>query len=147
MILTSAGRLPSKAIVHVVIASPAAIKSTVSSVLKLCEEKSFQAAAFPALGTGEVHLQLWPAGVAAPPSLTRGHPRAGRGGVSPAAVADAMVGAVTDFAKKQPKSIRLVRTVIFQPEMLAHFHSSMMRVQGEPVKNKGVLGTIKGTHA
>lgn len=53
MILTSAGRLPSRAIVHVVAGSAADIKSTVVSVLKLCEEKTFGSAALPALGTGE----------------------------------------------------------------------------------------------
>lgn len=53
MILTSAGRLPSKTIVHVFMSSSAEVKNIVSSVLKLCEEKSFQSAAFPALGTGE----------------------------------------------------------------------------------------------
>lgn len=53
MILTSAGQLPCRAIVHVVGQSnPADIKNTVYSVLKLCEEQKFQSVAFPALGTG-----------------------------------------------------------------------------------------------
>lgn len=53
MILTSAGQLPCRAIIHVVGQNnPVDIKNTVYSVLKLCEEKKFQSAAFPALGTG-----------------------------------------------------------------------------------------------
>lgn len=72
---------------------------------------------------------------------------AGRGGVNPDAVADAMVGAVSDFAKKQPKSVGLVRIVVFQPEMLAHFHTSMKKMQGEALKSKGFMDTIKGTKA
>lgn len=53
MILTSGGKLSCGGIVHVVGQNnPADIKSTVYSVLKLCEDQKFQSAAFPALGTG-----------------------------------------------------------------------------------------------
>lgn len=56
-----------------------------------------------------------------------------------------MVGAITDFVKKkQPKYVSSVKIVIFQKEMLSDFHNSMMMVQGEAVKSKGVIGTIKG---
>lgn len=56
-----------------------------------------------------------------------------------------MVGAVSDFVKKkQPKSVTSVRMVIFQSGMLSDFHSSMVKVQGEPVK-KSFLNTIKGS--
>lgn len=56
-----------------------------------------------------------------------------------------MLGAVTDFVKKkQPKYMSSVRIVIFQKEMLSDFHNSMMRVQGEAVKSKGVFGLISG---
>lgn len=69
----------------------------------------------------------------------------GQGGASPSTVADAMVGAITDFVKKkQPKYVSSVKIVIFQKEMLSDFHNSMMKVQGEAVKSKGVIGTIKG---
>lgn len=54
MILTSAGQLPSKAIVHVVgQRNPVEIRSIVLGVLKLCEGKNFQSVSFPALGTGK----------------------------------------------------------------------------------------------
>lgn len=53
MIMTSAGQLPSKNIIHVVGTKDAAkIKEAVYSVLKLCEENKFSSVAFPALGTG-----------------------------------------------------------------------------------------------
>lgn len=53
MILTSAGQLPSRNIIHVVGQNdPANIKDMVYSVLKVCEEKRFRSVAFPALGTG-----------------------------------------------------------------------------------------------
>uniref|UniRef100_A0A3Q3WW47 Poly [ADP-ribose] polymerase n=1 Tax=Mola mola TaxID=94237 RepID=A0A3Q3WW47_MOLML len=52
MILTSAGQLPSRAIIHVVGRNePTEIKNIVLAVLKLCEENSFQSVSFPALGT------------------------------------------------------------------------------------------------
>lgn len=54
MIMTTAGQLPSKNIIHVVVGSndPARIRDIVYSVLKLCEENKFNSVAFPALGTG-----------------------------------------------------------------------------------------------
>lgn len=56
-----------------------------------------------------------------------------------------MVGAITDFVKKkQPKHVSSVKIVIFQKEMLSVFHSSMMKVQGEPVKSKGFFESFKG---
>lgn len=86
------------------------------------------------------------AGVATPP-LTFGHSLpSGQGGASPSTVADAMLGAVTDFVrKKQPKYMSCVRIVIFQKEMVSDFHNSMVKMQGEAVKSKGVLNIIKGS--
>ena len=53
-ILTSAGLLPSKNIIHIVGQNdPANIKDMVYSVLKYCEENKFNSVAFPALGTGK----------------------------------------------------------------------------------------------
>ncbi|KAI3372978.1 hypothetical protein L3Q82_023420, partial [Scortum barcoo] len=53
MILTSAGQLPSRNILHIVgLNDPAKIKEMVYSVLKVCEENNFSSVAFPALGTG-----------------------------------------------------------------------------------------------
>lgn len=53
MILTLAGLLPSKHILHIFIQQdPAKIKNMVYSVLKFCEDKQFTSVAFPALGTG-----------------------------------------------------------------------------------------------
>jgi len=52
-ILTSAGRLSSSHILHVVGVNEAQrIRDLVYSVLKFCEEKKFRSVSFPALGTG-----------------------------------------------------------------------------------------------
>lgn len=53
MIMTFAGQLPSRHILHIFIhQDPAKIKNMVYSVLKFCEDKKFTSVAFPALGTG-----------------------------------------------------------------------------------------------
>uniref|UniRef100_A0A3B5B177 Poly [ADP-ribose] polymerase n=1 Tax=Stegastes partitus TaxID=144197 RepID=A0A3B5B177_9TELE len=71
--------------------------------------------------------------------------RPGQGGVSPSAVANAMVDAVVDFVrKKQPRFVRSVKILIFQTAMTAEFHRSMKRRQGEEVEEKSVFTRIKG---
>ncbi|XP_016340067.1 poly [ADP-ribose] polymerase 14-like isoform X4 [Sinocyclocheilus anshuiensis] len=120
-IVTSAGRLPCGNIIHVIGRnSPSDIKGVVLSVLKLCESRQITSVAFPALGTGQ-------------------------GGANPADVADAMVDSVVDFVKKKkPAHVRLVKFLIFQTNMVADFHQSMVRRSGEKVEeDKGLLTNIK----
>lgn len=53
LILTAAGNLPSKHIIHIVGTNdPQKIKEAVYLALKLCEENKFSSVTFPALGTG-----------------------------------------------------------------------------------------------
>ncbi|XP_075881704.1 protein mono-ADP-ribosyltransferase PARP14-like isoform X2 [Nelusetta ayraudi] len=120
MILTSAGQLPSKNIIHVAGTNDATkIKEVVYSVLKLCEENKFSSVAFPALGTGQ-------------------------GGASPSAVADAMVDAAVDFVrKKQPKLVRNIKILIFQTAMMTEFHGSMKKREGEQLQEKTILTYLK----
>ncbi|XP_031600671.2 protein mono-ADP-ribosyltransferase PARP14-like isoform X1 [Oreochromis aureus] len=120
MILTSAGQLPSRNIIHVIGQNdPENIKDTVYSVLRVCEENKFSSVAFPALGTGQ-------------------------GGASPSAVADAMVDAVVEFVrKKQPRFVQSVKILIFQTAMLNHFHTSMKKRQGETMQEKTVFDKVK----
>uniref|UniRef100_A0A3B3DBA2 Poly [ADP-ribose] polymerase n=1 Tax=Oryzias melastigma TaxID=30732 RepID=A0A3B3DBA2_ORYME len=119
MIMTSAGQLPCTNIIHIPGQNdPANIKSTVYDVLKYCEGDRVTSVAFPALGT-----------------------------VNPSAVADAMVDAVVDFVrKKSPQFVQSVKILIFQTQMMSHFHNSMRKRQGEEVQEKGLFGKIKGTH-
>ncbi|RXN29689.1 poly [ADP-ribose] polymerase 14-like protein [Labeo rohita] len=103
-IVTSSGRLPCRNIIHITgHNSPSKIKDIVLSVLKLCESRQITSVAFPALGTGQ-------------------------GGAKPSDAADAMVNAVVNTVKKKkPVHVKLVKFVIFQTNMLADFHQSMMR--------------------
>uniref|UniRef100_A0A673X7X1 Poly [ADP-ribose] polymerase n=1 Tax=Salmo trutta TaxID=8032 RepID=A0A673X7X1_SALTR len=122
MIVTSAGSLPCKHIMHIVGQNdPEIIKETVYNVLKKCEEQKFTSVSFPALGTGQ-------------------------GGASPSAVADAMIDAVVEFVKKKKGQIvRSVNILIFQTAMVTEFHKSMKRRVGEIVEEKGILTRIKDT--
>ncbi|XP_034055195.1 protein mono-ADP-ribosyltransferase PARP14-like isoform X3 [Gymnodraco acuticeps] len=119
-IVTSAGLLPSKNIIHIVGQNdPANIKDVVYSVLKYCEENKFNSVAFPALGTGQ-------------------------GGVSPSDAADAMVDAVVDFVrKKQTRFVHSVKILIFQTVMMSLFHKSMMKREGQEVKEKSTFTKFK----
>lgn len=121
-IVTSAGLLPSRHIIHVVGQNdPAKIKEVVYSVLKFCEENKFKSISFPALGTGQ-------------------------GGANPSAVADAMVDAVVDFVrKKHPKFVHSVKILIFQTVMMTEFHKSMKKREGEEVVEKSVFTKFKDT--
>ncbi|XP_026075337.1 poly [ADP-ribose] polymerase 14-like isoform X2 [Carassius auratus] len=120
-IVTSAGQLPCGNIIHVTGHNrPSEIKDVVLSVLMLCESRQITSVAFPALGTGQ-------------------------GGANPADVANAMVDAVVDFVKKKkPAHVRLVKFLIFQTNMVADFHQSMVRRSGEKVEgDKSVFTKIK----
>ncbi|XP_026178055.1 protein mono-ADP-ribosyltransferase PARP14-like isoform X2 [Mastacembelus armatus] len=120
MIMTSAGKLPSKNILHVVGQNdPAKINEMVLRVLNVCEDNKFSSVSLPALGTGQ-------------------------GGASPSAVADAMVGAVVEFVrKKQPRFVRSVKILIFQTAMTTEFHRSMRSRQGQEVEEKSVFTKFK----
>ncbi|KAI3372981.1 hypothetical protein L3Q82_023426 [Scortum barcoo] len=122
MILTSAGQLPSRNILHIVgLNDPAKIKEMVYSVLKVCEENNFSSVAFPALGTGQ-------------------------GGANPSLVAEAMVGAIVEFVrKKRPKFVHSVKILIFQTVMTREFHKIMKKRGGEELEEKSVFTKIKDT--
>lgn len=71
----------------------------------------------------------------------------GQGGVSPSDVADAMVDAVVDFVrKKQTRFVHSVKILIFQPVMMSLFHKSMMKREGQEVKEKSTFTMLKGIH-
>ncbi|NXO14020.1 PAR14 polymerase, partial [Oriolus oriolus] len=100
-IITQAGNLPCKNIIHLVAQND--IKSMVSQVLQECERQQYTSVAFPAIGTGE----------------------AGR---DPAEVADNMIDAVTDFARwNSAPSVKAIKVVIFQPHLMGVFHASMQK--------------------
>ncbi|XP_009947420.1 PREDICTED: poly [ADP-ribose] polymerase 14-like [Leptosomus discolor] len=117
-ITTQAGSLPCKKIIHFVAQED--IKALVSKVLQECELQQYTSVTFPAIGTGE----------------------AGR---DPAVVADSMIGAVTDFARSNSApSVKTIKVVIFQPQLLSVFHKSMQKREN-PAKTVAKLLVSKLT--
>ncbi|XP_041947801.1 protein mono-ADP-ribosyltransferase PARP14-like isoform X3 [Alosa sapidissima] len=121
MILTMAGKLPCKHIVHLVGRNnPSDITNNVCEVLTFCEKRKFTSVSFPALGTGQ-------------------------GGASASAVADAMIEAIVSFVKKtKSQHIRSVKILIFQTNMVSVFHQSLLARQAKGGEDdKGVLEKFK----
>ncbi|NXO77606.1 PAR14 polymerase, partial [Sitta europaea] len=100
-IITQAGNLPCKNIIHLVYDQD--IRSLVSQVLQQCELHQYTSVAFPAIGTGEARR-------------------------NPAEVADNMIDAVTDFAKRNSAtSLKTIKVVIFQPHLISVFQENMQK--------------------
>ncbi|NXI15503.1 PAR14 polymerase, partial [Irena cyanogastra] len=100
-IITQAGNLPCKRIIHVVYQDD--IRFLVSQVLQECELRQYTSVTFPAIGTGEARR-------------------------NPAQAADNMIDAVTDFAKRNSAtSVKTIKVVIFQPHLMSVFQASMQK--------------------
>ncbi|NWH33473.1 PAR14 polymerase, partial [Chloropsis hardwickii] len=100
-IITQSGNLPCKKIIHFVYQDD--IRFMVSQVLQECELRQYTSVAFPAIGTGEARR-------------------------NPADVADSMIDAVTDFAKRNSAtSLKTIKVVIFQPHLMSVFQASMQK--------------------
>ncbi|XP_053554016.1 protein mono-ADP-ribosyltransferase PARP14 [Bombina bombina] len=106
-IVTKSGNLLCKHILHVCGRnSPGDIKTCVTESLQECEKLQATSVAFPAFGTGA-------------------------GGVPSAAVADAMLDGVVDYANsKSTPIVKTVKVVIFQQQMLNDFFTSMQKKEG-----------------
>ncbi|NWV70072.1 PAR14 polymerase, partial [Malurus elegans] len=100
-ITTQGGNLLCKKIIHLITDNQ--VKSQVSQVLHVCEQRRYKSVAFPAIGTGQA-------------------------GQSPAKVADEMLDAIVEFARqKSVQHLQTVKIVIFQTNMLMDFYESMKK--------------------
>ncbi|XP_062392889.1 protein mono-ADP-ribosyltransferase PARP14 isoform X2 [Sardina pilchardus] len=121
MILTAAGRLPCKHILHLMVPSnPNAIMDSVNEVLTFCEKRKLTSITFPALGTGQ-------------------------GGAKASEVADAMIEAIVSFVKKtKSQHIQCVKILIFQTNMVPMFHTSVLTRQAKGGEDdKGFFHKVK----
>ncbi|XP_062390721.1 protein mono-ADP-ribosyltransferase PARP14 [Sardina pilchardus] len=116
VVLTQAGNLATKHIVHMVgQTKEKEITSCMYKVLQLCEQNSIQSVSFPALGTGA-------------------------GNLGAAQVARAMIDAVSNFAIDRPKALKAVHIVVFQTKMLPDFVEALKKFKKvTPITISGIL--------
>nr|XP_011720412.1 poly [ADP-ribose] polymerase 15 isoform X3 [Macaca nemestrina] len=100
-IITQGGCLKCKIIIHVLGEND--VRKTVTSVLEECEQRKCTSVSLPAIGTGNA-------------------------GKNPITVADNIIDAIVDFSlQRSTPSLKTVKVVIFQPELLNVFYDSMKR--------------------
>ncbi|TSM60544.1 Poly [ADP-ribose] polymerase 14 [Bagarius yarrelli] len=114
VVLTAAGNLPFKHIVHMVgQTKEKEITNCMYKVLKKCEEHQIQSVSFPALGTGAGHLTA-------------------------SSVANAMMDALAIFSIDSPVYLKTVHIVIFQSVMLPDFEGALKKFKINPEKPSAV---------
>ncbi|XP_038071270.1 protein mono-ADP-ribosyltransferase PARP14-like isoform X2 [Patiria miniata] len=113
MYVTTAGRLQSSCIFHVVTPRTVEeIKTVVLRSLNEAEKIKLKSVSFPALGTGQA-------------------------GQSVADCASAIMTAVGEFAvRKKPQYLRLIRLVIFQRDMVSGFQDALQKEVGTSFKEQ-----------
>ncbi|KAK2905058.1 hypothetical protein Q8A67_006857 [Cirrhinus molitorella] len=113
LIMTQAGNLQCKKIIHISAQSNAVIiQKHVKKALEMCAKEKLTSIAFPAIGTGQ-------------------------GGLSPGQVADSMMDGMLEMIRKNPQStVKLIRLVVFQAQMLPEFHKSMQNRETGPAKQE-----------
>ncbi|TNN79433.1 Poly [ADP-ribose] polymerase 14 [Liparis tanakae] len=118
MIITQAGNLKCKKILHVVgQTDPVKIQKVVKDALQMCVTDSYASVSFPAIGTGQ-------------------------GKVQAREVADAMLDAVVHVLSQNTAGpLRTIRIVIFQPLMLKEFYASMHQREGAGPKDTAMFAT------
>ncbi|XP_067299868.1 poly(ADP-ribose) polymerase family member 14-related sequence 1 isoform X2 [Pseudorasbora parva] len=120
LIMTQAGNLQCKKIIHIAAQSNAiTIQKHVKKALEMCAKEKLTSIAFPAIGTGQA-------------------------GLSPGQVADSMMDGVLEMIQKTPKStLKLIRLVVFQAPMLPEFLKSMQYRETGPAKQESTWSKIK----
>ena len=111
IVVTKAGGLKTGSIFHAIPLPSEDIQVTILKCLQEAEKRGILSISFPAIGTGNL-------------------------GISAKSCAQAMLTAVSEFSVQSPTCVQLVRTTIFQPEMLKDFRSAMKEASGE-IKSDG----------
>ncbi|XP_057191412.1 poly(ADP-ribose) polymerase family member 14-related sequence 1 isoform X2 [Triplophysa rosa] len=116
LIMTQAGNLQCKKIIHIAAQSNAAhILKRVKRALEKCAKEKFTSISFPAIGTGQA-------------------------GLFPGQVADCMMDAVVEMVGQNPQSsLKLIRIVIFQAPMLNDFYKSMQNREYTVIQQKDTI--------
>lgn len=115
-IITDGGALKCKNIIHVV--GGADVKRSVTCVLQECEKRNYSTICLPAIGTGSAHQD-------------------------PGKVAEAIMDAVEDFIQKGlVRSVKKVKVVIFQPQIMDVFCANMKKREGSQAPSQSLISKI-----
>lgn len=115
-IITGGGSLKCKNIIHVV--GGADVKRSVTCVLQECEKLNHSTICLPAIGTGQAQQNT-------------------------DKVAEAIMDAIEDFIQKGlVQSVKKVKVVIFQPQIMDVFYANMKKREGSQAPSQSIISKI-----
>ncbi|XP_070262437.1 protein mono-ADP-ribosyltransferase PARP14-like isoform X2 [Myotis yumanensis] len=115
-IITDGGSLKCKNIIHVV--GGADVKRSVTCVLQECEKRNHSTICLPAIGTGQAQQDT-------------------------DKVAEAIMDAIEDFIQKGlVRSVKKVKVVIFQPQIMDVFCANMKKREGSQAPSQSIMSKI-----
>jgi len=124
VVVTGAGNLSARFIFHIVPTKPLDTRSIQVSVMKCLQEaekKAISSISFPAIGTGNL-------------------------GISAKSCAHAMLSAIRDFSDKQPTSLKLIKMIVFQTDMIKEVRLAVKEASGETTNEKqGIFRRVVST--
>ncbi|KAK2554340.1 Protein mono-ADP-ribosyltransferase PARP14 [Acropora cervicornis] len=105
VVITEAGNLNARCILHIVPFKPMNVKASVVECLRKAEKEKIASIAFPVIGSGNI-------------------------GMTAKKSAEVMLSAIHDFSDQKPKFLPIVRMVIFQKEMMKDIRSAIEEASG-----------------
>ncbi|XP_054985336.1 protein mono-ADP-ribosyltransferase PARP14 isoform X2 [Sorex araneus] len=115
-IVTEGGLLRCKNIVHIIAVKD--VKSSVSCAMQECEKRNYSSICLPAIGTEQANQD-------------------------PVKVAEAIIDAIEDFIRKgSVRSMKKVKVVLFQPQLLEIFYASMKKREGPKISPRQSISKI-----
>ena len=124
VVVTKAGNLNARFVFHIVLPQPLnnkSIKLSVMKCLREAEKRGLSSISFPVIGTGNL-------------------------GVTAKSCAETMLSAVCDFNNHQPVSLKLLKLIIFQKEMIKDVRQAIEEASGQAPDDKpGVFRRVFST--
>lgn len=124
VLVTKAGNLNARFVFHIVLPQPLnnkSIKLSVMKCLREAEKRGLSSISFPVIGTGNL-------------------------GVTAKSCAETMLSAVCDFNNHQPVSLKLLKLIIFQKEMIKDVRQAIEEASGQAPDDKpGVFRRVFST--
>ena len=105
VVITEAGNLTARCILHIVPSKPMNVKASVVECLRKAEKGKIASIAFPVIGSGNF-------------------------GMTAKESTKVMLSAIRDFSVQQPEFLQIVKMVIFQKEMIKDIRSAIEEASG-----------------